>query len=177
MPSPGLSAAVSPAEREDLIGAIGPAAGAKLPPKVVVELEHKPPAAQRPIVEPEDHGQPLPLARFVNGLTALPLRPPGHERIEIAVDDAGRMHVMAREANLRELPIVSQWARAHRELIAMACPQQRFDPAASPVCHVFTSEPATLADLHGGDLHLHVLAPVSVGENTAWYAAPLNVVK
>lgn len=167
---------VSPAERDDLIGAIGPAGGAKLPPKVVVELEHKSHHAQRPVVEPDDHGAPVALAKFVAGLTPLPLRPPGHERVEIAVDGAGRMHLLAREASLRELPVVMQWAKAHREILAMACPTLRFDPAAAATCHVFTAEPATLADLHGANLRLHVLAPVSVGERTAWYAAPLNVV-
>ncbi len=182
MPSAPSPAIVTEAERADLLSAIASGAagvaGAKLPPKVVMSLEHKPPASQRPIVEPDDRGQPIPLARFVAGLTALPVRPPDHERIELAVDERGRMHLLARESSLRELPVVEQWAHAHRELLAMACTQHRIDPAAgTAVCHVFTSEPATVADLHGSDWHLHVLAPVTLGDRTAWYSAPLNVVK
>lgn len=172
---------VTPAEREELLNAIAPGisgvSGAKLPPKVVMQLEHKRPTPQRPVIEPDDRGQPIPLARFVSGLNALPLRPPGHERIEIAVDATGRLHLLARETGLRELPVVEQWAFAHRELLAMACPTLRIDPAAGrTVCHVFTAEPATLADLHGSEMRLHVLAPVTVGDKTAWFAAPLNVV-
>ena len=168
---------VTEAERQDLLSAIAPGvSGAKLPPKVVIDLEHKPAPPQRPIIEPDDHGQPIPLAKFVAGLNALPLRPPGHERVEIAVDEHGRLHLLARESNLRELPVVERWAHAHREILAMACPQHRFDPAGATICHVFSAEPATLADLHGSNLRLHVLAPVTLDDRTAWYAAPLNIV-
>ncbi|MHC4273568.1 MAG: hypothetical protein ACYSUR_07850, partial [Planctomycetota bacterium] len=86
----------------------------------------------------------------------------------------GRLHVIARHEQLRELHIVEAWARAHRELIARACPEHWIDPAAGTVCHVFTDEPAAVADLHGSALRLHVLAPVFVDGRQGWYAAPLN---
>jgi hypothetical protein len=164
----------------DLAAFIAPPA-VKLPPKVVIELEHKPPGhvaseGSRPAIEPDDHGRPMPLAKFVAGLSPLPVRAPGHERIEIAVDNAGVLHLLARDNLLRELPVVERWAHAHRELIAMACPQHRIDQAGRTLCHVFASEPLKVADLHSSNLRLHVLAAVSVGEKTAWYSAPLNVV-
>ena len=102
------------------------------------------------------------------------MRCPGHERLELGVDSAGRLHVLAREAQLRDLYAVEAWTNAHRELIARACADHWIDTTAIPVRHVFTDEPASLADLHGCDLRLHVLAPVTVAGRRGWYAAPLN---
>jgi hypothetical protein len=147
------------------------AAPIKLAPKPSAHVEAKHPA--KPI-EPDDHGQPVPLASFVADLTALPIRCPNHERIEIAVDREGRMHLLGRETAMRDLHVVDAWTKSHRELIAMACPQHCINHAHKTVLHVFTPEPASLADLHGSGLRLHVLAPVSVSGQTAWYAAALN---
>jgi hypothetical protein len=143
----------------------------KLRPKPAVVLEPKLPARAQ---EPDNCGAPVPLARYVDGLSPLPVRSPGHERIEIAVDRGGRLHLLARESMLRELHVVTAWAAAHRELIALACPNHLIDPAARIVSHVFTECPSSVADLHGSELHLHVLAPVAVGDRTGWYAAALN---
>jgi len=145
----------------------------KLIPKPAVRWEPKEPARA---LEPDDHGQPIPLANHVKGLTPLPIRSPGHERIELAIDGGGRLHLLSREQSLREIPVVEKWTKSHRELIAMACPQHKIDHAAKMVVHIFSSEPVALADLHGSDLHLHVLAPVLVNGQTGWYAAPLNAV-
>ncbi len=114
------------------------------------------------------------LASFVPGLTAVPLRCPGHERIELAVDADGRFHVLCREDAMRELHLVEAWTRSHHELLTMALPQFLLKRDAPPVKHVFTDKPITVADLHGSSLNLHVLAPVVVDGKTGWYAAPLN---
>jgi len=143
----------------------------KIAPKPSVEVEPKDPDSS---TEPDAHGAPITLARYVPGLTPLPVRCPGHERLELGVDSAGRLHVLAREAQLRDLYAVEAWANAHRELIARACTDQWIDTTAIPVRHVFTDEPASLADLHGCELRLHVLAPVTVAGRRGWYAAPLN---
>jgi hypothetical protein len=189
-PSPARRVPLEPASRspvgqvrgatpiEQLIAAAGGHGNApprttaiKMPPKPAVDLETK--AVHVP-VQPHDHGMPRSLASFIDGLTLLPVRCPNHERVELAVDAAGRMHVIGREQVLRELPIVQAWARAHRELIAMACPAHRFDPAGTATCHVVSDRPVSLADLHSSDMKLHVLAPVAVGDQTAWYAAALK---
>ena len=149
-----------------------PMANAKIAPNPTFEVEPKEPAA--PASEPGESGRPASLARFIEGLTPLPVRCPGHERLELAVDQAGRLHVIALEPHLRELPVVRSWARSHRELIGMACRGELIDPAAEAVCHVVSDRPALLADLHGSDLRLHVLAPVTVEGKQGWYAAPLN---
>lgn len=143
----------------------------KLAPKPAITWEPKRPSAA---VEPDDHGLPIPLANHVAGLTPLPIRSPGHERVELAIDGAGRLHLLGREQSLREMRCVEGWTKAHRELIAMACPQHKIDHAAKIICHVFSAQPASLGDLHGSDLRLHVLAPVVVNGQTGWYAAPLN---
>lgn len=148
----------------------------KLAPKPTVDVEPKAPA--KPL-EPDEHGQPIPLARYVKGLTTLPIRSPGRERVELAVDGTGRLHLLSRDlpaGALREMRIVECWVKAHRELIAMACPQPALKHNAKAVCHVFSAEPVAVSDLHATDVHLHVLAPVEVNGQTGWYCAPLNAV-
>ena len=149
-----------------------PALAVKLAPKPAVEVEPKQPARAR---EPGEAGAPVPLAGFLRDVAPLDVRCPGRERLELAVDPAGRFHVIAREEDMRDLHVVAAWARAHRELIERACPGHWIDPAGPTVLHVFTDEPASLADLHGSDLRLHVLAPVTVEGRQGWYAAPLNM--
>ena len=147
----------------------------KVPPKPTTVVEPKQPSRA---LEPDQKGAPVPLAKYVDALTELPaVRCPGHELVELGVDKSGRIHVLAREAQLRDLRIVETWAKAHRELIAMACPDHHFDPAGKVVSHVFTDTPATVADLHASDLNLHVLTPVMVQGRQGWYAAPLNAPK
>jgi hypothetical protein len=140
-------------------------------PRVSLNLEPKAPAAA---LEPDAGGAPRALASYIDGLTPLAARCPGHESVELAVDANGRLHVIAWEKSLRELHVVQAWTKSHRELLAMACREQWIDPAAAVVRHVFTDQPASVADLHGCDLHLHLLAQVRVGEQTGWYASPLN---
>ena len=145
----------------------------KLVPKPSVELETKAPAGS---IEPDDRGAPVPLAHHVEGLTPLAVRCPGHERVELALDTAGRLNILGREDAMRQMRIVETWAKAHREIISMACPDQWIDPGGATVTHVFTERPASVADLHGSDLRLHVLTPVTVEGRKGWYAAPLNAV-
>jgi hypothetical protein len=114
------------------------------------------------------------LAAHVEGLRAMSARCPGHETIELAADLTGAIHVLAWERDLRGLRVVAAWAKAHATLLALACPHLAIDAGASVVSHLFTDTPASVSDLHGSSLRLHVLAAVRVGERKAWYAAPLN---
>ncbi len=172
LPSPAEVAEAT--QREEPEPAVVEAATAptiKLAPKPRIELEPKPPAGAN---EPDVDGAPASLAGWVDDVRPLDTRSPGHERLEIAVDRAGRLHVLAREDDMRGLHVVGAWAVAHAELIGRACPDRWIDPAASPVLHVFTGRPASVADLHGCALRLHVLAPVDVDGRRGWYHAPLN---
>ncbi len=143
----------------------------KLAPKPRIELEPKPPLGT---TEPDRDGAPAPLAGWVDDVLPLETRSPGHERLEIAVDPAGRLHVLAHEDDMRGLHVVAAWAVAHAELLGRAFPDCWIDPTACPVLHVFTARPASVADLHGGLLRLHVLAPVDIDGRRGWYHAPLN---
>ena len=168
---PALSDLEAPPSVEDLIDGAAPKRTIKLAPKAAAELEPKEPAQSG---EPDEEGRPVPLAKYVAALTPIIPRCPGHERVELAVDKEGRIHLLGREETLRDLPVVTAWARAHRHLLAMACPDQHFEPAAEIICHCFTDEPVKVADLHGSDIHLHLLVPVEVEGRRGWYAAPLN---
>jgi hypothetical protein len=116
----------------------------------------------------------VPLAKHVPGLTPLQIRSPRSRDVELAVDAKGNLHLLAEESHLRELRITEAWAREHRELLAVALTERGASPEASVICHLFTNEPASVADLHGTDIKLHVLAPVEVDGRTGWYAAALN---
>ncbi len=143
----------------------------KLDPKPAVKLEPEAPSIGLDH-DRDERGDSL--ARFVQGLSPFDVRCPGHEQLEIGSDSQGRLHVLARESDLRALPVVEAWARAHRALIARVCPGHHLDPQARSVLHVFTDRPASVADLHGSDLCLHVLAPVTVEGKVGWYHAALK---
>ncbi|MEM7228306.1 MAG: hypothetical protein AAF432_05745 [Planctomycetota bacterium] len=147
--------------------------GHRLAPKPVAEVEGKSPAQMREPVG--DHGLPRPLASHVEGLTPLAMRPPRYEQIELAVDAAGCLHLLGHEVDLRAMRRVEQWASDHREILAMAAGGIAIDVRPHRVTsHVFTSEPARLADLHEAGVRLHVLAPVDMDGRRGWFAAPLN---
>ncbi len=143
----------------------------KLDPKPVVELE---PKMTDPPLEPDCDGLPRALASYVDGLTPLATRCPDHDHVEVAVDAAGRLHVLGHENDVAEMHIVARWAHDHAELISRAFPGVTLETTRPARLHVFTSEPARVSKLHNSDIALHVLAPVRVGEQTGWYAAPLN---
>lgn len=170
-PEPVFAHSAPPVERRDETPPPPRSPAARVPPKPSMELEAKHPARAR---EPDQAGAPVTLSHYVSGLAALPVRCPNHERVELGVDAGGRLHVIAREPDMRGLHKVRAWAIAHREIIAMACRDHWLDPSAVPVLHVFTDRPATLADLHESGLRLHVLAPVTVEGRQGWYHAPLN---
>ncbi|MCH8825135.1 MAG: hypothetical protein IH984_16700 [Planctomycetes bacterium] len=144
----------------------------KLSPKPSVSVEIK--QADLPN-EPDDHGLPIPLANYVEGVTDLAgIRCPDHEAVEIGIDKQGRINLLAREIRLRDLRIVEAWAKAHRELISLACPDHEFDPAGKTISHVFTDTPTKVTDMYATDIRLYVLTPVAVQDKVGWYAAPLN---
>jgi len=129
----------------------------------------------KPDAEPRNDGDgQATFARHVPGLTALDIRSPRSDHVQLAVDATGRLHLLAEDERLRELQIVESWAKCHRELLAMALSHHAFDPDAEIILHLFTNEPARVADLHETGVKLHVLAPVNVEGCTGWYAAALN---
>jgi hypothetical protein len=142
-----------------------------LAPRAAIDIEPKGPCAPR---EPDDRGRPVPLASYVPGLETLPIRCPGHELVELAVDGKGRLHLLGPERTLRDMVVVKRWATDHRELIGMASPQRELDVRHAPRLHLFATSPLDVADLHLSDVQLHVLAPVTVDGKRGWYSAELN---
>lgn len=113
-------------------------------------------------------------ARHVTGLRSLPARAPAHPEVELAVDDAGGLHVLGGVSTVRELPLVANWALTHAELLAMACPDREIDTSARPQGHVFTDDPLAVSDLHQSQLHLHLLAEIEVDGRRGWFVTPLH---
>lgn len=118
--------------------------------------------------------EPPSLSAQIAGLTQLNVRCPKCDAIELAVDEEGTLNLVCREDQMRHLYSVKAWAAEHRELLAKACADTAINTAANPVCHVVTGTPASVADLHGSGLRLHVLAPVEINGQQGWYSAPLN---
>lgn len=143
----------------------------RLMPKPAVDIE---PKTGCQVTEPDADGRPIPLASHVAGLRTLPIRCPNHEQVELALDTGGRLHLLGQEPTFRQMHVVSRWAVDHRELLSMALPDHRIDAKTSPRLHLFTEQPVSVSDLHASDVQLHVLAPVKVGTETGWFAAPLN---
>lgn len=115
-----------------------------------------------------------PLASVLPGLHPLGPRCPGRETIELAVDGGGALHVLGPIESVADLPLVAHWAITHAELLGLACPEHRFDPATRPRGHVFTSDPASVAGLHATELHLHLLVPLDDARPGAWFSVPLQ---
>jgi hypothetical protein len=144
----------------------------KMPPKPAHQLETK---RASTAVEPDQHGHPVSLASHVGGLTSLDqIRCPGRERVEIALDEHGGLHLLAREPFMRDLWAVEAWFRAHLDLLRLACSHHAIDMGRKVQMHLFTDRPASVADLQASSLRLYVLAPVQVGQQLAWYCAPLK---
>ncbi|MHC4711479.1 MAG: hypothetical protein ACYTA3_13985, partial [Planctomycetota bacterium] len=69
-----------------------PSDAVRLAPKPGARVEPKEPA---PAAEPDEKGVPVPLATYIDGVTPLDVRCPGHEKLELGIDPAGRLHVIA----------------------------------------------------------------------------------
>ncbi|NNM25967.1 MAG: hypothetical protein HKO59_08280, partial [Phycisphaerales bacterium] len=168
--------------RETTLPPVAPASAAepampapvKLAPKTKAGSVLEPKGVDDKPAEPVADGGPVPLATHVAGLHAIAPRCPGHERVELALDAKGRIHLLGSAETMRAMPVVETWAHAHRELIDLACPHHEVDPRGVIVCHLFGAAPLDVADLHASRIHLHVLAPVDVAGKRGWYAAPLN---
>jgi len=172
-PAPAPSAGARPAPGVSGLPLDGISATRSMKIRVLAEteIEGKSPADSGPC---DEAGRPRALASHVTGLTPVLARCPGSEHVEIALDAQGKIHILAKDHAARALLVVSHWARAHRDLLAMACAPHAVDPAGRVVMHLFTDHPLKVQDLLMSGVHLHLLAPVDVGASRGWYSAPLN---
>jgi len=113
-------------------------------------------------------------ASYIDGLLAIAPRCPEHNHVELAVDMDGRLHVLADADDLRDVAIVSAWIVRHGSLLAMACGGLKLAEGVTPVQHIFTDDAVAVADLHGTDVRMHLLAEVQVKGATGIFCTPLN---
>ncbi len=118
------------------------------------------------------------LASYLADLHSTALKCPYAEGIEIAVDAAGALHLLARshsettdDAALAGLLVASSWTESHGALLGPAVGAMK---PGRPTLHLFTDRPKATRRLLETNLRVHLLAEVSVGDERGWYFADLN---
>jgi hypothetical protein len=104
--------------------------------------------------------------------------------VQLALDQQGRIHVMARPAEsqtLRDLALdllaVRRWTTEYLALLQLTLRQCRFDLAASPAVHAFASDGracSALVQSMGDTIQVHLLQEATIGSEQTWLASPLN---
>ena len=122
------------------------------------------------------------LARHIAGLRPLPTTCPYAKEVQLAVDDAGRLHglvyaatgatVHSVEAASQRLTTVEAWAKAHRELLELGHPALRQSNGAGEaiIGHLLTDRPKDARVLLDTHLKIHLLT--RAGEQ--WVCVELN---
>lgn len=112
-------------------------------------------------------------------LKSLPIRCPYADGIEIAVDDGGSLHLLARsnsdasdDAALAALLVASSWSEAHAGILRGVTP--RLAGEQRPTLHLFTDRPKRSRRLLETNLRVHLLAEVEVNGQAGWYCTELN---
>ena len=113
-------------------------------------------------------------ASYIDGLLAIAPRCPEHDHIELAIDMNGCLHVLADANDLRDVAIVSAWIVRHSSLLVLACGGLQLATDSTPIQHIFTDDAVAVADLHGTDVRMHLLAEVQVDGATGVFCTPLN---
>lgn len=143
------------------------------------------PVAAEPITAAAEQQVELDLSQFLAPATALEARCPRQEDMQIAVDRQGRLHLLLahrgseREvaAALTDLSQMRAWARQHAQLLQLTWRDGEIDQDADPVVHLFTAHAKAAAALVGyvdGDIRLHLLQAVVVGDASTWLCTELN---
>jgi len=112
-------------------------------------------------------------APHVEGLTLLPTRCPYAEGVELAMDGAGRLHLLcaAEASSVAGLLAAKQWAAVHAPLLSAAHGQL---DARDAVLHLMTSDVARVRRVLDTPIRVHLLAPVEVEGRQGWFCTPLN---
>ncbi|TVQ31915.1 MAG: hypothetical protein EA376_07980 [Phycisphaeraceae bacterium] len=113
----------------------------------------------------------------LKGLHTLTARCPYDEAVELALDGAGALHLLAeaRPEALSAFAIVEEWARTHASLLAMTDEHARgMDTSAPAQRHLFTDSPKTVRRLLDTDVQVHLLAKTVVDGRDVLVSAALN---
>jgi hypothetical protein len=121
------------------------------------------------------------LASHLTELKPLAFTCPYAAGIELAIDAAGSLHLLASagglggdDAAVKSLMVASSWAEAHGSLLAATGTGVRETTGTRPTMHLFTDRPKASRGLLDTAVRVHLLAPVSMGGQTAWYCTELN---
>jgi hypothetical protein len=160
----------------------------------------RPPAAAEPVAtqlpqtnEPDLAALIASGPKGVVGGIALEARCPHHPTIQLLLDQAGQLHLLARHqtaaasdhdlalthlrAAIVDLLEADRWVREHLQLLQLTQRQCQFNPQAAPVLHLLTDRAdlaTALISRLGNKLRMHLLQSVTVGNQAAWFCTPLN---
>lgn len=121
----------------------------------------------------------LRLCSLLSGLTDLALRCPIEPQVQLALDDDGRIHLLASDESVadpvRSLTQAGAWAALNRELILAAAKHDSPTDADEPVLHLLVHDAPTNRRLLDADIRLHLLRRIPVEDaEPVWFSAPLN---
>ena len=122
----------------------------------------------------ESRSLPSPLLPRFEELSPLPISCPYHPQVELAVDAAGRLHLVAPLDRLVEVEATAAWAADHAAMLRLACPGiEAGDPSDLRIDLVTSSAREAMPLVHSR-IRLHLLASVAVGSERGWIRLPLN---
>jgi hypothetical protein len=110
------------------------------------------PSVAPPIARIVDGGLPESLVVFVPGLERIDHVAPRCERVEFAVEQGGRLHLVCRVDDLRMLERARVWLRENGGLFRRAYPEIACTD--DPVIDVFVAELHDLAPIEGATMHM-----------------------
>jgi len=145
-----------------------PVVRSTLEDRIIESITTDPQPTAEPVATPSS------LAMLIPGLQPLAARHPESPEVELALDDAGTLHLLAQDvpsgAVYEKLASAAAWAQKHASLLAMLPGAAALRQDAVPVQHLFTSTPRRVKHLLDASVKLHVVAPVS----TERFVADLN---
>lgn len=110
------------------------------------------PSVAPPIARSTGAALPDSLVAFVAGLTRIDHFAPRCERVEFAIDDAGRLHLVCRAEDLRMLERARAWLAENGGLFRRAYPEAVDD--AEPHIDLFVQDISDISPVAGATLHL-----------------------
>lgn len=150
---------------------------AKLPPApadgfVRASMSSGPAGERR--AELDDRTMPSPLLPHFEELRPLPISCPYHPSVELGVDAAGRLHLLAPFDRLVEVEATAAWAADHAAMLRLACPGIEAGDPSDLRIDLATARASVAMPLAHSRIRLHLLARVGVDGHGAWLRLPLN---
>ncbi|MEZ6318344.1 MAG: hypothetical protein R3B49_06270 [Phycisphaerales bacterium] len=117
------------------------------------------------------------------GLTAIESRCPFAGNVDLAADEAGRLHLIARERfggereATTQLMAAASWARAHLALLLRAEPalsQPTADDPHEATMHLLTADARSVRAILDADVRVHLVTRVALGGRIGWVENELN---